>query len=170
MSQPLDSSPKKDGEEKKGPILEPIDDVINNLRSQGKDKFQIAYELKQMGYKSRDITSKTGVSSRDIGVKLKATDVGTPQELIDLLTNTQIFEQYGKYITQLNTAELIQLVETRMYTRFLDERARKHGFYSTADYIRTATNFYDVWKPIIAEKLEQNEIQLPMLKVMIENE
>ena len=47
MSTPDDNlKPKK--EEPDVPKLEPIDGVITNMRAQGKDKFMIAAELKQM--------------------------------------------------------------------------------------------------------------------------
>lgn len=165
MSDDPPSSSPKQVEKKETFELEPIDVVIENLRSQGKDKYMIAAELKQMRYKSRDIAAKLGISMRDIGVKLSATQTNSPQDLVELLSKTKVLEKYSEQVKIISEAELIQMVETRIATRYLDERARAQGFASTADYIRIATAFYDAFRDHFSEQWANGEIELPILQV-----
>jgi hypothetical protein len=145
--------------------LEPIENVVRNLQAQGMEKYQIATELKLMGYKVRDIAKSLGISFRDIGTKTKASRPSTPEDVAPVVAGKAVLDTYVSEVGQISQAELIQMVEARRETRYLDDRARDQGFTSTAQYIKIACNFYDTFRPTVTELLSNGNIDLPVLTV-----
>lgn len=155
------STPKTDSDHG----LEPIEDAFKNLTDQGMDKFQAATELKAMGYKVKDIARTSGVSTRDVAVKLSGAQNANTDQASQSAAEQNVLETVKKDVVARAVKDVRNSYSLGELLKSLDKRAYDAGFDKPTEYVEVATDFFDLWAKRVAEKVRDGELQHPLLEI-----